>query len=203
MASFAIRLAETAPTWSRAIAPIAEMVARTLSSDIKKQIRSGLPPTRLTQDQRREARGLSPKHPVDRSLKPIRICRSCGAALHRGRTHCAACSVPVSKERFVEVARRGRVASHSREAETNRAETQRRHTAAIRAWQPSELPEWLNEEAYRTKIQPVLVGMTVPAIATALGVSDPYATDIRRGRRIPHPRHWLALAQLAGVLPAP
>jgi CRISPR-associated endonuclease Cas1 len=50
MASFAARLSETAPSWARALAPIAELVARTLSSAIKKQIRSGLPPTRLTQD---------------------------------------------------------------------------------------------------------------------------------------------------------
>lgn len=202
MGPFAVRLAETAPNWGLAIAPIAEYVARVLSSRIKKQIRSGLPPTRLTQDQRREARGLSPEseHPTDRSLKPMRICRSCGAALHRGHTHCAACSVPVSKKRFVEVARKGRVASHSREAESSRAETQRRHTAAISAWKPSELPEWLNKEAYRAKIQPALAGITVRAIATALGVSKPYATDIRAGRRMAHPRHWLSLARLAGVL---
>jgi CRISPR-associated endonuclease Cas1 len=47
VASFAARLSETAPTWARAVAPIAEMVARTLSSGVKKQIRSGLPPTKM------------------------------------------------------------------------------------------------------------------------------------------------------------
>jgi len=36
------------------------------------------------------------------------------------------------------------------------------------------------------------------AIATALGVSLYYAMDIRRGRRCPHPRHWLSLATLSG-----
>ena len=203
MASFTAQLSETAPTWACAVAPIAEMVARTLSSAVKKQIRSGLPPTRLTQDQRREARGLPLKHSTKTSLKPMRICRSCGAALHRGHTHCAACSVPVSKERFVDVARKGRVASHSCEAETSRADTQRRHTAAIHAWQLSELPEWLNEETYRKRIQPALAGLTVPAISSALGISQPYATDIRTGRRVPHPRHWQSLAQLVGVLAAP
>jgi CRISPR-associated endonuclease Cas1 len=199
IASFAARLTETAPSWALAVAPIAEMVSRALLSGVKKQIRSGLPPTRLTQGQRREARGLSPELLIKTPLKPIRICRSCGVSLHRGRTHCAACAVPVSKERFVEVARKGRDASHSREAETKRTETHRRHTAAIHAWRPCELPEWLNEEAYRTKIQPALGGMTVRAISSALGISQPYATDIRAGRRMPHPRHWLSLAQLVGV----
>jgi hypothetical protein len=45
------------------------------------------------------------------------------------------------------------------------------------------------------KIQPQLAGITVSAIATKIGVSMPYATDIRAGRRRPHPRHWQALAQ--------
>ncbi len=201
IASFAARLTETAPSWARALAPIAEMVARTFLSTVKKQIRSGLPPTRLTQNQRREATGFSPEIPAKASVKPTRICRNCGVVLYRGKTHCAACAVPVSKERFAEVARQGRAASHSHDAEISRAETQRRHKAAVRAWLPSEQPEWLNEDAYRTKIQPVLSEMTVPAISSALGISQPYATDIRAGRRRPHPRHWRSLAQLVGVSP--
>ena len=35
--------------------------------------------------------------------------------------------------------------------------------------------------------------------ASAIGVSIPYASDIRRGRRRPHPRHWRALAELGGL----
>jgi CRISPR-associated protein Cas1 len=54
MGSFAIRLSETAATWGRAVAPIAESVARSVGSTIKKQIRSSLPATRLTQSLRRE-----------------------------------------------------------------------------------------------------------------------------------------------------
>jgi len=30
--------------------------------------------------------------------------------------------------------------------------------------------------------------------------SKPYATLIKRGDRIPHPRHWLALAKLTDVI---
>jgi len=32
-----------------------------------------------------------------------------------------------------------------------------------------------------------------------LGVSVPYAADIRAGRRRPHPRYWQALARIIGV----
>jgi len=44
-----------------------------------------------------------------------------------------------------------------------------------------------------------LAGVAVPAIRAALGVSKPYATNIRAGRCLPHPRHWVKLANLAGI----
>jgi hypothetical protein len=91
------------------------------------------------------------------------------------------------------------MATHLPKAEALRAATKRRHDAELKKWQPSDLPDWLNDATYRKKVQPRLSKITVPAIATALGVSNPYATDIRAGRRAPHPRHWLTLAKLAAV----
>jgi len=93
------------------------------------------------------------------------------------------------------------VAGHSPEARAKQAEKQRRHAAELRAWQPSDKPDWLTERVYREKIQPRLEGVTVPVIASALGVSQPYAAEIRAGRYLPHPRHWQALARLVGVEP--
>jgi hypothetical protein len=58
---------------------------------------------------------------------------------------------------------------------------------------------WLTEKVFREKIQPKLATVTVPEIASALAVSHAYATDIRAGRRLRHPRHWQSLARLAGV----
>ena len=65
----------------------------------------------------------------------------------------------------------------------------------------SDTPDWLNEKTYSEKIQPLLAGVTVPAISKELGISEPYATDIRKGKRRPHPRHWLTLAELVKVSP--
>jgi CRISPR-associated endonuclease Cas1 len=202
MAPFAVRLSETVPTWGRAVAPIAEWVSRTLWSTIRKQIRQPHPATRLTQSTRRDARGNSFELEAEPPPRPPRICRTCGAPLKRGENHCATCAIPVSKERFVAVARQGREASHTREAEARRGETQSRQAAARLNWRASDQPAWLNEQTYREKIQPRLAEITVPIISSALGVSKPYATDIRSGRRCPHPRHWLALAQLVGVFAA-
>jgi hypothetical protein len=100
---------------------------------------------------------------------------------------------------MLEIARLGRIARHSPKAEALRATTRRRHAAALKSWQPSEHPRWLTEDVYLKQIQPTLRDATVSAIASALGVSLTYATDIRAGRRRPHPRHWLALAGLVGI----
>jgi hypothetical protein len=177
------------------------MVARTLSSAIKKQIRSGLPPTRLTQDQRREARPTPAQTSAEKTSKPMRICRTCGDTLKRGQLYCKSCALPAGKERFRDVARLGRMASHTDVAEFSRSKTRQRHAAALKAWDPTARPDWLTEQAYRERIQPRLERFTVPTIMQMLGISQPYATDIRAGRRCPHPRHWLALARLVGVLP--
>jgi CRISPR-associated endonuclease Cas1 len=199
MAQFAMRLSETAPTWGRAVAPIAEWVSRTLWTTMRKPSGQSYPATRLTQSRRRQVKGSSFDVQTEHSPRPLRICRICGAAIKRGQTYCLSCAVDVSRQGMIEAAKLGRIATHTLEAETLRAKTQRKHAAALAAWKSSDLPDWLNEEAYRAKVQPALVGMTVPAIATALGISEPYATDIRRGRRVPHPRHWQILARLVGA----
>src|ERR1700730_15371328 len=100
MGSFAIRLSETAATWGRAVAPIAEWVARTLSVGIKKQVRTGLPATRLTQSLRREARPTPAEASAEKIVKPMRICRTCGEPLRRGQLYCKSCALPAAKERF-------------------------------------------------------------------------------------------------------
>jgi len=72
----------------------------------------------------------------------------------------------------------------------------RRQEAAKGAWEPSDLPEWLNGKAYRERIMPRLVTAAVRTVMEALQISKPYAVDIRSGKRVPHPRHWEKLARL-------
>jgi len=49
------------------------------------------------------------------------------------------------------------------------------------------------------RVQPALARVARSRIRLALGVSEPYSSAIQAGMRIPHPRHWLALARLVGV----
>jgi hypothetical protein len=196
MGSFAARLSETAETWGHAVAPIAERVARTLSANISKPNGQIGPATRLTQTHKRLSRGAILTPTTLSAPRPESICRGCGKPIVRGRKNCVTCAVLVSRKNLLDVARMGRVAAQSKEAQTGRSESQRRHEAEKRKWSPRDQPAWLNKETYIEKIQPRLAGLTNGVIASALRVSMPYASEIRVGKRVPHPRHWKALADL-------
>ena len=196
MAHFAVRLTETAPTWGRAVAPIAEWVARALWSTIR---RPDSPlATRLTQRLRREAKG-SGIAPVVPAPSPQSICQGCGKVIATGNANCAVCAVGVSRQRMSDVARLGRAASRSSIARARVSETQRRQAVARYGWSPSSQPDWLTEGVYTEKIKPLLARASISEIARALDVSYPYAAAIRAGRRRPHARRWAALAELVGV----
>jgi CRISPR-associated endonuclease Cas1 len=199
MGGFAARLAETAPAWSRAVAPSAEWVARVLWSTISKPARRRVPATTLTQDHRRAAKGGVPTASPKLPPRPPTVCQVCGTTIRFGRSYCPTCNLTVAREGMIEVAKLGRVKGHSPEARAQQAEKQRRHAAAVKVWNPTHKPDWLTEEFFREKIQPQLSRVTVPAISSNLGISEPYAAEIRAGRYLPHPRHWLTLAVLAGI----
>jgi hypothetical protein len=113
--------------------------------------------------------------------------------------YCAKCVPLVNRDNLLQQAKLGRIATHSPSAEASRSATQAKQAEALRKWNPSDLPRWLDEEFYRREILPQLTSFTVKAIRLALDVSHPYATLIRRGISIPHPRHWGALARLTQV----
>jgi hypothetical protein len=131
--------------------------------------------------------------------QPPCLCRTCGAGVTAGYNRYASCKVSICTEELIKAGQNGRLASHGSEAEAKRAENRRRHAAALRARRPSDQPAWLDQVTYLREIQPRLLSVTVPAIRTALGLSKAYVTNIRCGKRLPHPRHWRTLAQLIGI----
>ena len=195
MGSFAVRLSETARTWGRAVAPIAEWVTRELWSMVQKPNHQRVPATRLTQSHKREAKGISGNLPTQPAPpKPPRICRGCGAAIIYGKNFCSSCGVIVARDELIESAKSGRIAAQSSEAQARRTATQRRNANAQLTWKKSGQP--IGDEVYRNEIQPRLAGVIIPTIMSALNVCASYAADIRRGRRRPHPRHWETLRRL-------
>lgn len=199
MGSFAERLSETSATWASAVAPVTESVAHMLSTTVHKQVRQDLPATHLTQSHRREARVNVSPFKLKAPPRPPHVCQGCGASIHHDKTFCMACGLVASTERMAQVARQGRLAAQSAEAQASRAQTQRLNTLARYAWKDSDQPGWLTEKVYTERIQPRLAAITVTILAKELRVSRPYATNIRAGRRRPHPRHWETIARLVGL----
>jgi len=200
MSHLCAKLGETAPTWGKLVAPWAEYVARTLwasTSPSKSERRLSTP---LTQQHRREAKGRI-QAPRVVAPRPQRLCRGCGAVLGGNQAeYCAPCGVNISRTNMNEVAQRGRAAFASSEKSRARlAASQKRQNAARRGWLASSLPAWLTQSAYREMILPRLAQITVPTLAETMNVTEPYAAEVRKGRHVPHPMHWQALAKLVGV----
>jgi CRISPR-associated endonuclease Cas1 len=173
MSVFTARLSETSKMWRQALGPFAEWMVHTLWSAKSQPSRAKPPATRLTQNRKREAKGI----PTTTAVIPMS-----------------------SRENVLFAPKMVRLNAHDPIARRRRGDTQRQQAAALKAWKPSDKPEWLDEEFYLAKIQPRVAEITIPVLMSALRISKPYATNIRAGRR-PHPRHWLTLARLVDVAP--
>lgn len=196
VAELASRLSQTAPTWAHLIAPVAEWFAREISKAIN--TRKPSLAARLTQRHRREAKGGGPVLPLKPQSRSQKICPGCGKEIDKIFANCRECTLELDRPRMEEFARMGRKAAHSHEAEEKRAATQRINTQMARNWNPSDQPRWLTQHVYKTKIQPMLFSISFLLISRRLNISVGYADQIRKGRT-PHPRHWKALAELAGL----
>jgi hypothetical protein len=152
--------------------------------------------TPLTQQHRRIAKGR-PSFAEAKIPKPERLCRGCGKAVQGTSINCAECDIEVATKRLAVAARAGRIAGHTPEAIAKEAATHRKHALARAAWNPAKQPAWLTDQVFSDKIQPALARASATVIAKRIGVSRWYAGRIREGYR-PHPRHWLALADLVG-----
>jgi CRISPR-associated endonuclease Cas1 len=198
MGPFAAQLSETAAAWRKAVSPYAEEAAKIFWQGRSKKSRFTLLPTRLTQTRRSLAKSGNLIANVATVPKTNPRCPLCGANVTTGSLYCAKCVPAVNRENLLNQAKLGRIATHSAIAEARRSVTQARQARALRNWHPSDLPTWLDEDCYRREILPRLSKFTVKTIRLAIDVSHPYATLIRRGVSIPHPRHWLPLAELTG-----
>jgi CRISPR-associated endonuclease Cas1 len=177
---FAVRLSESSKIWRQALGPLAEWITHSLWTSASQPSRAKAPATRLTQNRKREAKGILAQPLANLSIP-------------------AFSRAPASPTAIQTIPRPTRLHRFDPVAQARRADTVRRQAAARQVWNPTEKPEWLDDRFYREQVQPRLSVAKVLSIQTALSVSEPYALRIRAGRCVPHPRHWLALARLAGI----
>jgi CRISPR-associated endonuclease Cas1 len=193
------RLAETLTTWTTLIAPVAETVARRLAH--ASNIAS--PPSPLTQTNRRQNRKStgSPKNrqPTPRALQ-LGTCKRCGAeTTTAGRAHCDACLPAFRVEQQADFSAAGPRAlarlreagadpAHGSAARERRAETMRQHHH-----QASQDQEQGDPDLFAREILSAIQEVPLRRLAAATGLSLRYVALIRRGERVPHPRHWVRL----------
>ena len=192
------KLCETANTWRRLAAPVAEWVAQALWNSSHNSASEQVIPTRLTQRRKSEGRGNKFELSIKPLPSPTKICEVCGAEGVKSR-YCKACAVEASRENMAQVALIAHSRPKSKRVKDRISKRISDHALANTWWDPKSLPSWLTEECYIQKIQPLLRTKKVREIALAMQVSQPYAAFIRSGRRRPHPRHWLALGALVNV----
>jgi len=198
MGSLAQMLSETALTWRREVGPIVEWFTETIWSTVPNAAGRRAPGTRLTRRRWREATGIALSS-TKSAPAPQSLCRNCGASISVGKGHCDRCSETLARENLAKGAQYGRIRALTPEAKAKRSNTVQRQNEAQQAWNPSSLPNWLDNETYVTRIRPLLERFTRSAIASLLNVGIDYAGEVRAGRRIPHPRHWERLAELVGI----
>ena len=113
------------------------------------------------------------------------------------------CAVPDRTERIVQAGIRvfearkktGVDPSHGREAARRRGEKMRQRMKEIRAWEAQHPRP--DPEVFRREILPLLRTVPLHRIAREVGISLRYASLIRHGDYLPHPRWCEALRSLA------
>ena len=198
MASLCEQLAETAETWGTEVAPIVEWFAHALSmsSSGKELVRA--PGTRLTNPNRFAGKGGETPAPKQ-AKKQQGVCSECGGVAAANAQLCGNCARNESGRRLSAVSALGRIAASTPEALQRISERMKQQREAISRWNPADLPSWLTDEYFSTKIWPALGNIPKKRIAEAIGVSTDYAYQLVNGNRVPHRRHWVRLAELVGI----
>jgi hypothetical protein len=208
-------LALTLPHWRECLRPIAAQLAQRFREPFgKSRTKPGADKSALLATPRKAAK---PRPYATRKWRtptleaqpssPI-ACAMCGEpVLKRRRRHCDACMPTARREhgrRAMEAARKALAAQTAagndprRSAAVNRArgeaisEGHRRN----RTW-TREHPGQRDEAWFKREIGSRLDGFTLKEIAAVTGLSLAASSRVRAGAKVPHPRHWEALRELA------
>jgi len=199
-------LAETGPIFAKLAAPLVEKVAYRLGHSVTEAGKPLAIPTLLTQSRRSEGRAAvrtaAPPAPPKR-LTTTTACRGCGVILDDPSTHyCEACFPECRTEQTEAFSEAGRAkmaelraagkdpSAGGRNAEIRAAKLKERW-AAQREWDKEG--SQADPEVFRREILPQLQSVSLSKLAEMSGLSVQYCGLIRRGLKVPHPRHWESL----------
>ncbi len=193
-------LSETTLMWRNRLAEPAETVARMFSTSPGSVVRNITTP--LTQSHRREAQGSSWTGSKT-IVRLTRNCDQCGRSVADKGKLCTKCREQFNANAVWLEAGRAVLASlresgvdpaHGGEAANTRGQTNRDHQHAVAEWNAqNRLPD---PEVFEHEILPGLQEVSLREMAASTGLSIDYCSKIRRGLRVPHPRHWSRLSLL-------
>jgi CRISPR-associated endonuclease Cas1 len=180
-------LAETMPTWARAVAPHAEAVAHIFAGAVPGKIRMSTPLSNRTAIAAQAAvRARKQRPPRRKALPPERAATSFAA--------CLDCGGPLERPRHIRCAscweRQPAQSRQARRARGYAIAAARKQQDAWRAAHPGATPG--DFTAIREHIQ----AFTLSQIQAATGVSKTTASSWRSGKTRPHLSYWSALERL-------
>jgi CRISPR-associated endonuclease Cas1 len=204
-------LATTAPVWSETLAPVAERVATMLAEAPGSRI--DRLPTPLTNANRHAGREQMRRRPLrprtPQQVKMGKRCHRCGGELpHPRRVYCDDCLPHFQREQLeragvapspVEVlrARTGGDATHGDDAGAKRGAATAKRKRELRDWEEAH-GKLVDLSAFEREILPVIRTVPLSRLVRATGLSLRYCSLIRRGEKVPHPRHWEAFREASG-----
>lgn len=200
-------MAETAPHWGAALNPVVGQAARLLASSVNRTVRV---PTPLTEANRRAGKANQRHTPLCSSVPAARLpaaCHQCGALLdHADRLYCGECHperhaeqsaawASAGQEALAQLRETGMDPAHSAVAGQKRGRRNALHNAAAAAWE-REGNEGTDQMDFAQDVLPRLQSVPLREMSQATGLSQAHCSFVRRGLRMPHPRHWPGLERL-------
>jgi CRISPR-associated endonuclease Cas1 len=202
------RLAETTTTWASMIAPVAERAAAMLAK--APGTRVDRLPTPLTNSNRLTSREpMRRRNRQPRPPRPPALCKTCSGEIpHPGRDYCDACLPGYQRKQFEQrfsgsglaqlerLKKEGQDPTHGGKAKAKRGATNSRRKAELRMWE-QQYGRLVDLGAFEREIRPLIEQVPLSQLMKVTGLSLRYVSQIRRGEKTPHPRHWQAFLEAA------
>jgi hypothetical protein len=181
-----------------------ETVAKKLADAPESRIETvATPLTGHNRRRRYQAEGKPVAPPqVRKATMPATTCKRCGGAVpRRGRVYCDACLPHYQREQYAEAfhgsgleaieqrRRQGEDPTHGKDVAERRAKANVQRKSEVREWD-ARFGKLTDLSAFQREILPLIQNIPLSRLQRATGLSLRYVSQIRRGEKTPHPRHW-------------
>jgi CRISPR-associated endonuclease Cas1 len=194
-------LARTTSMWRSNVGPIVEAFAQMVAAT---SFKIDAIPTPLTQANRSAGRASVRRRPratIRMSDLARTTCTGCGGRVVGQRRYCDACRPETDAFQRVGVAalaqrrRAGADPAHGGEVARIRGDKWRERMKVEAEWERKHGKA--DPAIFQLEILPAIQAIPTRTLVEATGLTRAYCARVLKGERVPHPRHWDALAVLA------